>query len=238
MAVASAALWASACSRSSGPPPPPPKGAAPAPSSASAATRSSARAPAPGQEAVDELVRDEIHWPTLGPSASLDGICKAPCVVAWRRTTTRGPILEVAIFAPSELNDPRNSSDMHHELLALRTARGWFAESRTDNAHHNESYTPFDRVRDLDDGVLVSVRDRAVRIRMIDEHEPPRIEYYPDPERERVVHCNTDAAGVPGCTLRIPVREECVGGATADAGCRLPRWVRVDAAEDRGRTGD
>jgi hypothetical protein len=234
MALASFAAWASACSRSSGLPPPPAKDAAPAASVAAVAPQTSARAPAPDQDAADALVRGETHWPTVGPSASLDGICKAPCVVAWRRTTTRGPILEVAVFAPSELGDPRDRSGMHYEFLALRTARGWFAEPRSDRPQPNRSYTPFDRVRDLDDGVLVAVRDQAIR--SIDEHVPPRISY--EPERERAVHCNTDAAGVPACTRRIPVREECAGGSTADGGCLHPRWVRVDAAEDKGRTGN
>jgi hypothetical protein len=232
MAVASVAVWASACSRCSGPPSPSSKDAGAAASITSAAPQSSARAPAPEHAAVDELVRDETHWPTVGPSALLDSLCKAPCVVGWRRTTTRGPILEVAIFAPSGLAEPPDGSGMHYEFLALRTARGWFSERRSDRA--NRSSIPSDRVRDLDNGVLVAVRDRSIR--SIDEHSPPRISYYPD--RERAVHCTTDAAGVPACTLRIPVREECAGGATADAGCRLPRWVRVVAAEDEGRTGN
>ena len=234
MAVASVAAWAAACSRSSGTPPPPPRDAAPAGSIASAAPQSSARAPGPDPEAVDALVHDETHRPTVGPSASLESICKAPCVVAWRRTTTRGPILEVAIFAPRELGDPRDGPGLRYEFLALRTARGWFAEPRSERPDPNRSYTPFDRVRDLDDGVLVALRDRAIQ--SIDEHVPPRISYYP--ERERAVHCNTDSAGVPACTRRISVREECAGGATADAGCRLPRWVRVDVAEDKGRIGN
>ncbi len=138
------------------------------------------------------------------------------------------------MFAPREPGDPRDGPGPRYEFLALRTARGWFAEPRSGRPDPNRSSTPFDRVRDLDDGVLVALRDRAIQ--SIDERVPPRITYYP--ERERVVHCNTDGAGVPACTLRIPVREECAGGATADAGCRLPRWVRVDVAEDKGRTGD
>ena len=205
-----AAALQSACSRS-------PREAAPAPEkappAASAAARPSASAQPPRMDAVENLVRGEIHRLLVGPSALLDDICEPSlCVVAWRKTTSRGPILEVAIYAPRELNPPgRVPSALHREFLALRTARGWFAQQRSPYPEPNPSSIPHDRIRELDDGVLLDVHEQLPP-RSIDEHSPPRI--VPGPERETTVHCNADAAHVPACTLRIPAPVD------ADAGGR------------------
>lgn len=215
MALVLVAASQSACSRS-------PRGAAPAPEKAPPAAsvpfaaRTSASAPPPGKDAVDELVRGEMHWPLVGPSDLLDNICEASlCVVTWRKTTSRGPILEVAIYAPRELNPlGRGPSGLRREFLALRTARGWFAQQRSPYPEPNLSSIPYDRVHELDDGVLLDIHEQLPP-RSIDEHSPPRIE--PGPERETTVHCNADAAHVPACTSRIPARSD------ADAGGRGAR---------------
>lgn len=120
---------------------------------------------------------------------------------AQRNVLTRGPIREIVIY--SRTTPGHRPPGPHEAAIALRTARGWFAERVAPSPPMLPSYTPFERVRETERGIVFSVLEEHV-VGVIDGCFGPT----PHPRRrtidrvEKQIHCTASVEGNPSCTGR------------------------------------